>query len=887
MLKQYFTDGLIQIAIVLSLLRTDLNSYLSHNYVNYPEIQDVILGQSAAYTQTNFHNAFNNHFSHLGSPEIYRKDVDAVDIFQTSFYRELRSFRRSSNFRELNNYETFLLVAGQSGPTSFHTQESTETTNNNNVDGNNNNPEISDNLSSEDLEQEGQNLLQTLEERIEAISPLIHTVTLQGSDPTREDLDLIEVLWRQDIDLGVGKEVFDPNLRQELEREREIELQKERQKQKEQELLQKKLEEQRHHAEQRWLNDNFTQDGETGEWIPLGGNRVPPPSLVPDLNQVPDNEQFLPHYENLYQQQQQQPSSSYNVSRTNHMPPPQYPGTSIHSQSSQMYNGNMGQYSQPGVSSGVYQTQQPSVHIYTQSQQQQQQQHFNSNNQSFHHAPQPFPNMQQQQQQQHLHHHQQQHQQQQSLPRQASLEATWQDLVNILDLPANTSASSARAMALNNTPSMDNSTLGQMDNTSSMLIQNASMPTPPPMNGNMTFNNTGLNNLSSHRSPPHTSGLLSPTENFNSSLPSGSEMSGLDWDPCSNFLFPNITSGLNQSEPIEDVDELLPDLITEDELDVDEINFAEMGIEDGIITPSPSQGGQDDSSSDSAVSMGSRSPEQNDFSDGAMSPFDGLEGATGGHDSPHFSKTSKYDPDDYKYSRSCSFSSGDSNSSNFSASSNDSGGGGHYGQSNGGGHFGSSSNGHINHNHTYPVKPGADPKDIKKHFNNNREGRQKGPQSKDAKRIEELKIPFTLSQIVHSPVEEFNDMLTRHKLSDQQLQLIRDIRRRGKNKVAAQNCRKRKIGVLETLEEEMTRMEKMRDKLISERHMMNKQSQELKNKLGNLYSDIFHSLRDENGQPYDPSRYSLQQSSDGDVFLVPRNYTMEDELNKKRKSEQK
>lgn len=45
-----------------------------------------------------------------------------------------------------------------------------------------------------------------------------------------QDLDLIEVLWRQDIDLGVGKEVFDPNLRQELERDREIELQKERQK---------------------------------------------------------------------------------------------------------------------------------------------------------------------------------------------------------------------------------------------------------------------------------------------------------------------------------------------------------------------------------------------------------------------------------------------------------------------------------------------------------------------------------------------------------------------------------------------------------------------------------------------------------------------------------
>ena len=45
-----------------------------------------------------------------------------------------------------------------------------------------------------------------------------------------QDLDLIEVLWRQDIDLGIGKEAFDINIRRELEREREIELQKERQK---------------------------------------------------------------------------------------------------------------------------------------------------------------------------------------------------------------------------------------------------------------------------------------------------------------------------------------------------------------------------------------------------------------------------------------------------------------------------------------------------------------------------------------------------------------------------------------------------------------------------------------------------------------------------------
>jgi hypothetical protein len=48
------------------------------------------------------------------------------------------------------------------------------------------------------------------------------------------------------------------------------------------------------------------------------------------------------------------------------------------------------------------------------------------------------------------------------------------------------------------------------------------------------------------------------------------------------------------------------------------------------------------------------------------------------------------------------------------------------------------------------------------------------------------------------------------------------------------------------------------------------------------------SLRDENGRPYDPQFYSLQQSSDGNVFLVPRNMTADEQqakLNKKVKKE--
>ena len=60
-----------------------------------------------------------------------------------------------------------------------------------------------------------------------------------------------------------------------------------------------------------------------------------------------------------------------------------------------------------------------------------------------------------------------------------------------------------------------------------------------------------------------------------------------------------------------------------------------------------------------------------------------------------------------------------------------------------------------------------------------------------------------MDEIIDSSVEEFTELLTRYRLTDAQQQLVRDIRRRGKNKMAAQNCRKRKMEVIQTIEEEV------------------------------------------------------------------------------------
>ena len=56
--------------------------------------------------------------------------------------------------------------------------------------------------------------------------------------------------------------------------------------------------------------------------------------------------------------------------------------------------------------------------------------------------------------------------------------------------------------------------------------------------------------------------------------------------------------------------------------------------------------------------------------------------------------------------------------------------------------------------------------------------------SRDEKKAEELEIPFTLDQIVFTPVDDFNEMLSHVTLTSEQQLLIKDIRRRGKNKVS-------------------------------------------------------------------------------------------------------
>ncbi|XP_040290718.1 endoplasmic reticulum membrane sensor NFE2L1 isoform X2 [Bufo bufo] len=181
---------------------------------------------------------------------------------------------------------------------------------------------------------------------------------------------------------------------------------------------------------------------------------------------------------------------------------------------------------------------------------------------------------------------------------------------------------------------------------------------------------------------------------------------------------------------------------------------------------------------------------------------------------------------------------------------------------------------HVGHNHTYnmvPEEPEEPPLPISGR-GNRRQGtfldRQAG---RDEQRARAMKIPFSNDKIINLPVEEFNELLTKYQLSEAQLCLVRDIRRRGKNKMAAQNCRKRKLDTILNLEQEVKRLNRERSSQLREKGENLRSLQRMKQEVENLYQEVFSQLRDQEGRPYSPQRYALHYTSNGNVVLMPRN----------------
>ena len=144
--------------------------------------------------------------------------------------------------------------------------------------------------------------------------------------------------------------------------------------------------------------------------------------------------------------------------------------------------------------------------------------------------------------------------------------------------------------------------------------------------------------------------------------------------------------------------------------------------------------------------------------------------------------------------------------------------------------------------------------------------------SRDDRRARSLKIPFSNELIINLPVDDYNELLANHRLNEQQLNLMRDIRRRGKNKMAAQNCRRRKLGALLGLEEDVSGLRRRRAWLRREKQEALKSLQEMEQRLESLYQEVMFSLRDEDGRPLDATNYAIQFGDNGSVTVTPRRH---------------
>ncbi|XP_059526726.1 endoplasmic reticulum membrane sensor NFE2L1 isoform X4 [Myotis daubentonii] len=420
------------------------------------------------------------------------------------------------------------------------------------------------------------------------------------------------------------------------------------------------------------------------------------------------------------------------------------------------------------------------------------------------------------------------------------LEQQWQDLMSIMEMQAMEVNTSTNEILYNNPPG-------------DPLSTNYSLAPNTPINQNVSLHQASLGGCSQDFSlfspeveslPVASSSTLLPLVPSNStSLHStfgSTNLSGLFFPPQLNGTA-NDTAGPELPDP-------LGGLL--DEAMLDEISLMDLAIEEGFNSVQASQL-KEEFDSDSGLSLdSSHSPSSLSSSEGSSSSSSSSSSSASSSASSSFSEEGAvgyssdsetldleevegavgYQPE---YSKFCRMSYQDPSQLSCLP----------YLE-------------HVGHNHTYNMAPSALDSDKQ--------------MSRDEHRARAMKIPFTNDKIINLPVEEFNELLSKYQLSEAQLSLIRDIRRRGKNKMAAQNCRKRKLDTILNLKRDVEDLQRDKARLLREKVEFLRSLRQMKQKVQSLYQEVFGRLRDENGQPYSPSQYALQYAGDGSVLLIPR-----------------
>ncbi|XP_034049437.1 endoplasmic reticulum membrane sensor NFE2L1b [Thalassophryne amazonica] len=784
-LKKYFTEGLIQFTILLSLIgvRVDVDTYLSNQL---PPLREIILGPSSAYTQTQFHNLRNT----LDGYGIHPKSVDLDRFFTTRrLLNQVRQLDRLSvPSTEVNTWlvhrdsETVVSASSQSSP-SITLDNGAPLEDVNNPDAA---PAMRGGASESTFS------LNVADSSLGAVAPEgNHDEDNRGGsdDLTKEDIDLIDILWRQDVDLGAGREVFNYSNRQKENDEKPP-------------TQENKDTTEEHENWRNGVNIQGAQpvDGETGESIP---------EQLPSLG----SQTSLSLQECLRLLE-----ATFPFGEESEFPAP-------------VVNPQIGVSSQgvPSTSQGL-----PL-------------------------APQ-LPHAESQ----------------------IDLEQQWQDIMAIMEL---------QAMDVNHTTLHNSSVSGTTESNTAGNLGLSSRSAP--INQDVSLHQASLPSCSQEFpyifNPQLDSVIINPRPTM-FRLASNNSTNINPTFGVTNLTGTFLPTLMNSSS--HNTTSVLPDPFSTllEESMLDEISLLDLAMEEGFSQAQASQL-EDELDSDSGLSLDSShspaSPSSSETScssaasssstsatfseegavgystDSEVATVETEEGAVGGYH-PGYSKLcrmSYQDPSQF-----------------HSLPQLDT----------------------INHNHSYnlPLSSAfSDHSDLtissgKKTVKQN--SKVQPPQdlldkhtSRDERRARAMKIPFSNDKIINLPVEEFNELLAKHHLSDAQLALIRDIRRRGKNKMAAQNCRKRKLDTILNLEQGVHDLRRDKARLLKEKMEFIRSIRQMKQKMQSLYQEVFTQLRDEEGRPYLPSEYSLQYSADGSMLIMPHGVNAEQNRKPEKKQDKK
>lgn len=124
-------------------------------------------------------------------------------------------------------------------------------------------------------------------------------------------------------------------------------------------------------------------------------------------------------------------------------------------------------------------------------------------------------------------------------------------------------------------------------------------------------------------------------------------------------------------------------------------------------------------------------------------------------------------------------------------------------------------------------------------------------------------LPVNDEEVIQMPVSRFNELLV--SLNQEQSNLAKDIRRRGKNKEAARLCRKRKLDDISTLEGSVTSLNTEKSRLLEERKQIISETEELQRNIDCIYKILMKGLNDKNLSS--SSDFSILHYSEGNTFL--------------------